>query len=126
MATRSYICLRQDNRALLSIYCHWDGYPEGVGKTLANHYTTREKVEELMKLGDLSSLGEEIGYKHDFDKHIPSICKAYGRDRGETNVEAKERTLKEMFNNWAEYIYIFNPNISVWECIDSEGNCTDL
>ena len=42
-----------------SIYCHFDGYIAGVGKTLLNHYTDPEKVNDLMRLGDLSSLGKE-------------------------------------------------------------------
>lgn len=42
------------------IYLHWDGYiHNGAGEILAMHYTTREKVKELMALGDLSILGTE-------------------------------------------------------------------
>lgn len=48
-----------NNKQVKYIYCHWDGYIEGVGKTLYKHYQDRSKVEELIKLGSLSTLGEE-------------------------------------------------------------------
>lgn len=49
------------------VYCHFDGYPKGVGKTLVEHYRDRETVEELLALGGLSILGDGIGERHSFD-----------------------------------------------------------
>ena len=40
----------------LGIYCHWDGYPSGVGATLLKHFDTYEKVLNLISLGYLSTL----------------------------------------------------------------------
>ena len=45
------------------IYCHSDGYLEHVGRTLIDHYTDPIKIKCLMELGDLSSLGKNIGKK---------------------------------------------------------------
>ena len=36
MATRSLIAVQNADGTFLSIYCHWDGYPSGVGKDLLN------------------------------------------------------------------------------------------
>ena len=66
-----YVTGLKDVPVVESIYCHFDGYPEGVGQTLLDHWTTLAKVNRLIKLGDLSSLGSEIGKKHDFDTHLP-------------------------------------------------------
>ena len=33
------------------IYCHFDGYPEGVGATLVESYISREKINNLIALG---------------------------------------------------------------------------
>ena len=60
MATRSNIGARQKDGTIKAIYCHWDGYPESVGATLAEHYTEPEKVERLLDLGNFSSLGSTI------------------------------------------------------------------
>ena len=42
--------------AVLQIYCHWDGYPEGVGEALQSGYNTYEQALALILGGDLSSL----------------------------------------------------------------------
>ena len=88
MATRSTIA-RMTKEGVESIYCHWDGYPEGVGATLDTHWRNEEKIGELMALGDLSYLGQEIGVKQSFDNPTGGNiwCLAYGRDRGEENIE---------------------------------------
>lgn len=68
MGTRSRIGLELPDGTFGSIYCHWDGYPGYNGKILLGHYSDPAKVEELISLGDLSSLGAEIGEKHDFNR----------------------------------------------------------
>ena len=56
MATRSNIGMKQADGTIKAIYCHWDGYPEGVGATLAEHYKNPAKVEALLNLGDIPNL----------------------------------------------------------------------
>jgi hypothetical protein len=72
MATRSRIAIENQDGTVTSIYCHFDGYIDGVGKTLQENYNTREKMEQLIALGDISSLGKTI-----------EETVAYHRDRGE-------------------------------------------
>jgi hypothetical protein len=55
MATRSYIGFL-DGDTVHYVYCHFDGYPEGVGQILQNHYTDIDKIKQLISRGDLSSL----------------------------------------------------------------------
>ncbi|MBL8048106.1 MAG: hypothetical protein JNJ45_05440 [Chthonomonas sp.] len=115
MSTRSFIGRKVDF-GFEAIYCHFDGYLAGVGTTLLKHYTTDEKVKQLLELGDISSLGSEIGEKHDFDNKTEETAnwtRAYHRDRGE---EFRSRisfnTLKEFVDcakeSWAEYIYLWD------------------
>jgi len=59
MATRSRIAIQLSDESVLSVYCHWDGYPSGVGQTLVEHYNTNEKVTELIDGGDMSSCWSE-------------------------------------------------------------------
>ncbi len=74
------------------------------GKMLAEHYMDPFKVRDMMDLGDLSTLGPNIGEKHSFDiqakygtpeytaeaEHKATMCTFYGRDRGENGTEARK------------------------------------
>lgn len=86
MATRSNVAVQQEDGTFLFIYVHWDGYYEGNGKTLLDHYSDVNKARQLAALGDLSVINEEVGEKHDFNKPHDGWTVAYGRDRGEDNV----------------------------------------
>jgi len=91
MGTRSTIALQYEDGSVKQIYAHWDGYLSHNGKILYEHYTDIEKIKHLMDLGPISSLGEEIGVKHDFDDRsdqFKMMCNAYGRDRDEDFSEA--------------------------------------
>lgn len=120
MGTRSRIGIEDgETGKVRSIYCHWDGYPDGVGQTLLDHYKDRGKVEELIALGDISVLGEEIGEKHDFNNGTapyPTWTLAYGRDRGEKAIEAKEDAsaddmYRRVCEGWEEYAYLYRQGI---------------
>ena len=121
MGTRSAIAMKTED-GIRSIYCHWDGYVDHNGRILKEFYSTDDKVKALLDLGDLSSLRQEIGEAHDFDRHYaePNLegmfdnwCLAYGRDRGETDVEAKsfndvKTWVESMANSWCEYFYLWD------------------
>ena len=87
----------------------------------------KKKVESLLKLGDLSLLGININpdpakpHSFEFEERQDGVCVAYGRDRGESNTQAKVLTLKEMFNEtWIEYFYIFT-NDGKWKYYESNN-----
>jgi hypothetical protein len=110
MATRSAIGMEKDGK-ILAIYCHWDGYLENNGEILYKHYQTTEKIFQLLSNGDLSSLGAEIGEKHEFNSRSnENWCKYYGRDRGEDGVEMRVFDTRDEFVNWysdSEYFYLW-------------------
>jgi hypothetical protein len=62
MSTRSRVGLELADGSILSIYSHYDGYPEWAGRILRTHYNTREKVEELVDGGDVSCLWTDDGF----------------------------------------------------------------
>lgn len=129
MSTNATISLVNSNDSVDQIYLHWDGYTAYAGKTLARHYTTIEKVRELINLGAISSLGAEIGEKHTFDQRPEDVCTAYGRDRGDRDTEAQRfRTYKAWENKRRveQYNYLFkdgqwfvsSSNNKTWLLID--------
>lgn len=60
MATRSYIFTETSNSNFVGSYCHWDGYPEGVGTILLSNYHDSKTVNELCNLGGFSTLQETV------------------------------------------------------------------
>ena len=124
MGTRSMIAIQNPySKDIRAVYCHWDGYLEHNGSLLHKHYASSSKVNNLIALGDLSSLRPEIGDKHLFssmelpkderaahEEAVKDMCTFYGRDRGETGVEFKVfPTLKEAEDHytWSDYFYCF-------------------
>jgi hypothetical protein len=123
MATRSHIGVRNLDGTVDYIYCHFDGYPSHNGKILIDHYADMDKVNALMKLGDLSILGAEIGEKQDFydrSTHNQNWCLAYGRDRNEPNTSVTTTQFEYLLkDDSVDYIYVFDGDY--WECFDA-GN----
>lgn len=123
MATRSSIARKNEDGTVTAIYCHWDGYPSNNGYLLENYYKVPMKLDTLLSLGDISSLGPLIGEKHPFDNPNPygsdaykahdelykGWTKFYGRDRGEKDVDSQTySTVEEWVNNRGEeYNYLF-------------------
>jgi hypothetical protein len=115
MATRSYIGVRNTDASVDYIYCHFDGYPDHNGAILREHYSNINRVNELLNLGDLSVLGKFIGEKMDFNKRVQDTCLAYGRDRGESNVDKKNSEYDKLITDQdVDYVYIFDGDY--WEC----------
>jgi hypothetical protein len=122
MGTRSTISIQNEDGTVTGIYVHWDGYLSNNGRILQEFYTTEAQVRELIALGDLSSLGANIGERHDFNAADTATtlaetrCTAYGRDRGETGIEARTAHNWRQFiaENGQEYDYLFTPGTG-WE-----------
>jgi hypothetical protein len=115
MATRSYIGIRNLDASVDYIYCHFDGYPEYNGKILTEHYSNINRVNELLNLGDLSVLGKFIGEKNNFNDRVRDTCLAYGRDRGESNVDKKNGDYGKLITDQSvDYVYVFDGDY--WEC----------
>lgn len=81
----------------LTIYHHWDGYPEGVGKTLVNNYDDYDTILNLLCGGDASSVNGEV------------ICQ-YCAWRGEDWKSVKPKQLDKPTLN-EEYLYKFEDGI---------------
>ena len=123
MGTRSGIGIENPNTGVIkAVYCHWDGYLSHNGSILNKHYDSSPKVNNLIALGDISSLRPEIGVKHAFSQldlceadresyeaQHGNSCTFYGRDREETGTEYKRFESRKDFVNGidGEYFYLF-------------------
>lgn len=151
MGTRSTIALEFADGTVEQVYCHWDGYLAHNGQILFQYYSDPFKLRDLIDLGDLSSLGRNLGNGHPFSKfglkeedpdfdQMMALCKQaeeegwttfYGRDRGETGTASKK------FKDYADYVerhqyeeydYILRQvnGKAVWFVADHDGAYVEL
>jgi|APSaa5957512535_1039671.scaffolds.fasta_scaffold185203_3 hypothetical protein len=123
MSTRSYIAKKQPDETFKAVYCHFDGYPEGVGQTLVDSFTDENKVDKLLKLGSLSYLRDDIETQNNFktfpirgnEIELKDVTMAYHRDRGddlEINEFSNLEPMLDYFDkSWGDYLYLFE---NVW------------
>ena len=110
MATRSRVGLMLEDGTIKHSYCHYDGYPEGVGYTLIQNYSDIDKVKELLSFGDMSFLASKVipEGEHSFNNPEQNVTVFYGRDRGETEIQAKHSTMDEFLDDQCiPYFYLF-------------------
>ncbi len=103
MATRSRIGIELRDGSILSVYHHWDGYPEWLGRILKTHYSNRAQVEELIDGGDMSTCWD--------DDNQPKYY--FSDERGPRH----DFNLMEYLNDGEEYAYVFNRK-NEWVCYD--------
>lgn len=60
MSTRSTIAMKYDDGKIRKVYCHFDGYPEGVGSTLNTFYNDADIIDRLLSKGNMSFLESKI------------------------------------------------------------------
>lgn len=103
MATRSFIAVEKPPSEGLQfneyvhIYCHYDGYPTGVGMTLRDCYQERPKVERLIANGSISSLGDDIG-----------CSPGYPTDKWDSNISFSLQGLAQKARKaGAEWVYVY-------------------
>ena len=82
MGTRSTIALEFADGSVSQVYCHFDGYLDGVGADLVRGYSDPFELRELIDGGDMSCIGEPY------------------TDRGESYEDTKARR----FQNFDEYV----------------------
>ena len=121
MGTRSLIAVvHGDNYK--TVYCHWDGYLSHNGRILQERYDS-PKANNLVALGNISSLQPNIGEKHpfskfdtdmpdqEFEEKYGNMTTFYGRDREEKGQEfithtSKESLIENFNESWCEFAYI--------------------
>ena len=111
MATRSRIGLQLADGAILSVYHHWDGYPQWLGVTLNEKFNTRDKVAELIDGGDISSCDSDTDWdRKECEPHV-----LYYNARGERTEPRLDLNVDDYFDGGEEFAYIFTLD-HTWEC----------
>ncbi len=116
MATRSRIGLLVGDESVVSVYHHYDGYPQWLGVFLRKNYTTKEQIEELLDGGDISCIDSD----KDWDRNEVESHVQYYNDRGEDTEPRFDSTVTDYLDNGEEYAYLFENN--EWVCYDLHYN----
>lgn len=115
MATRSRIGIMLPDESVLSVYHHWDSYPEWLGRILKTHYNSREKAAELIDGGDMSCCWTELPM--DQDGNPSEYGPNYYSQRGEDCPPRLDANKYDYLADGEEYAYIFTLD-DEWICYD--------
>ena len=102
MSTRSFICVAGEESGVRGIYCHYDGYPEHVGKILVEHHNSIGAAEKLIG-------GPQI---RNFD-HDGTVGR-FGD--GPSDASEIYDTKEEALNSGFDYFYQFSRKTNSWKC----------
>ena len=111
MATRGRIGIELADESILSVYCHWDNYPEFNGVKLQEHFNSYEKAAELIDGGDISALWTNAGWSNE---SLPEVGPLYYSSRGENVRPRLDVNLIEYLGDGEEYAYLFTNG--EWVC----------
>ena len=114
MSTRSRIGLELSDGSVISSYCHFDGYPEFNGVKLVEHFNTKEKVQELIDMGDISCLWTNAGWNNET---LPETGPLPYSTRGEDCPPRLDANKYDYLADGEEYAYLFTQN-QQWVCYD--------
>jgi hypothetical protein len=94
------------NEQYIAVYCHWDGYPSGVGAELKEHFTDYQKALNLVIGGAVSAIDS-------------AYVRHYANRQGEkweylkpTQGKTQREVLKPF--GWSEYAYLFDEARGGW------------
>jgi hypothetical protein len=105
MSTRSRIGLELSDGSILSVYHHWNGYPEWLGRILQTHYNAKSLAEELIDGGDMSLCWTDERWD---DSGVKGVYgPQYYSQRGDDSPPRLDKDMDEFFADGEEYSYIF-------------------
>ena len=124
MGTRSRIGIQLKDNSVLSVYCHYDGYPSFNGRVLNEFYNTKEKVSDLINGGDMSCTWTNAGWNNET---LPEMGPLYYTARNES-IDDNEPQISKNVNEYMklggeygdeEYAYLFTS--AGWTCYNTRS-----
>lgn len=109
MATRSRIGFETASGAVMHVYCHYDGYVEGVGKALVQGYNDVTKAYDLVIGGSCSTICNTV---QRFTSDSAALEISWAKDR---------QSYKNENNSWEEYQYLWDSRKACWLWRKADG-----
>jgi hypothetical protein len=115
MATRALIGYLDEDRNFTCTYNHYDGYPEGLGKTLKDHYNSDEKAKFVANEGYISYIDEDGTINSKYDE-APNKMKLNGDWE-----DAQEEMAGKVDEYGGNYGYIWFEGDGEWITLKNTG-----
>ena len=106
MATRATIGYLNPDNTITTTYNHYDGYPEGLGVALKNHYNTNEEAKEVANMGYVSYIDAETGNIEANNKSAPQTV-------GDGDLVSSIQYFKDQASE-GDYAYLWVPQNEEW------------
>ena len=114
MATRARIAYRYTDGSYVSAYHHWDGYLDGLGLLLTEHYTDPNVIEKCIQKGNAST------WKSD-----PEHNDYYHNERCMTHADTNA-LMEDAWNMDEEYLYVYSEKLQGWSVRFRNGDSTRI
>ena len=97
----------------IGVYCHWNGYPSGVGAALKVFADTYERALNLVLGGSISSISDDsfTHYANRNGEEWRYICPIQGDTAIDVNAKVNEN-----------YAYLFDEDNGGWKVLSRETN----
>jgi len=116
MSTRSMIGVIDNAGQVSAVYCHFDGYVEGVGRTLAESWNSKEDAMRLIiGGGDMRAIGDTLETCDFFNSGTFAMYSSI------------DHFVECMKHSDPEYVYLFVDNRwVVMSCVHSVNPLTEV
>jgi len=92
-------------KPFIGVYCHWNGYPSGVGESLKSFADTYERALNLVLGGDMSSVDND-GFTH-YANREGEVWEHIAPKQGDTAIDVNSQIDED-------YAYVFEENKGGW------------
>lgn len=99
MGTAAMIGIYNEDGSVTASYCHYDGYVEGVGRTLNDHYNTQYDAEIVAKGGYMSAL---------YDDYLVTRQEAVHNEKAMKYKSVEEYAKRGSQYSGADYLYLWD------------------
>lgn len=95
----------------IGVYCHWDGYPSGVGASLKSFADTYERALNIVLGGSISSVSED-SFTH-YANRDGEIWSHIAPIQGDTAIDVNAKVDED-------YCYLFDEDNGGWIILNKE------
>ena len=112
MSTNARIAIKRSDDNFVSVYHHWDGYPEWLGLTLLEQYNTQDKIEKLIEGGNMSSCYSDSEYDYEKQEYVKRDPQPtyYGGDDEAPRLSKNFTQFAFDSKSGEEFLYLFSEN----------------
>ena len=109
MSTRSFICIEDAEQGYRGIYCHYDGYPEHVGKLLVEFHNSLDAAESIVHGPQVRNLDSD-GLVVRFGDGTPDDSEVY-------------LGIEDALNSGFDYVYLYDDDCwpARWRCFKRDS-----